>query len=138
MTTTQSTEEKPCVVLLNRLTSDGNQSKHPNGTSGSKPAQHSHIVSFHNSIAAELAIETPVIIPLLSDFPENYALFYVTRQDESKDDLYLWGHPSGKSFRSGSQFAKHVSWLMKRDPYYMVKGDEDAKVAKCECMLCKT
>ena len=56
MTTTQSTEEKPCVVLLNRLTSDGDQSKHPNGTSGSKPAQHSHIVSFHNSIAAELAI----------------------------------------------------------------------------------
>lgn len=27
---------------------------------------------------------------------------------------------------------------LKRDPYYMVEGDEDAKVAKCECMLCKT
>lgn len=40
-------------------------------------------------------------------------------------DSHLWGHPSGKVFRSAKSFAVHLHWS--------IKGSNDG----CGCLCCK-
>lgn len=40
-------------------------------------------------------------------------------------DVYLWGHPSGRSYDSVKKFVVHLKWLV------------EGKQGECECVLCK-
>ncbi|KAI9340649.1 hypothetical protein DFJ73DRAFT_552621 [Zopfochytrium polystomum] len=61
----------------------------------------------------------------LAGLPPGFALFKQVRQSGEHADLYLYGHPAGRKFRSSNEFAPHVDW--------MVKGDA---AARCSCKYC--
>ncbi|KAI8593636.1 hypothetical protein BDZ88DRAFT_403234 [Geranomyces variabilis] len=49
-------------------------------------------------------------------FPVGYHLFGRPRPDGVTVDAYLYGHPSGKRFRSPAEFQPHLVWLAIGDP----------------------
>ncbi|KND04067.1 uncharacterized protein SPPG_01509 [Spizellomyces punctatus DAOM BR117] len=66
----------------------------------------------------------------LKAFPTGYTLFTVKSRSWTQDgqfriDQYLYGHPSGGSYRSAKEFRPHLEWL--------VTGDRNAT---CICLLC--
>jgi len=63
----------------------------------------------------------------LQSFPPGYALMHRPRDDDPhrEGDVYLWGHPSGRSYDSVSKFVVHLKWLV------------EEKNGECECVLCK-
>jgi hypothetical protein len=66
---------------------------------------------------------------ILAKWPINYALYKHVRDTAAgkayRHDHYLYGHPSGRRFRSANQFGPHLLWLM--------NGSEEAD---CPCEIC--
>ncbi|KAJ3183431.1 hypothetical protein HDU87_006750 [Geranomyces variabilis] len=58
-------------------------------------------------------------------FPIGYHLFGRTRSDGVTVDPYLYGHPSGRRFRSPTEFQPHLVWLAVGDPSI-----------RCKCQYC--
>ncbi|KAK7207763.1 hypothetical protein BZA70DRAFT_272154 [Myxozyma melibiosi] len=74
----------------------------------------------------------------LKKLPNNYALFLHTTTKTANDirerhDTYTFGHPSGKRYRSATEFSPHVYWL-----YANSTASDPDNVAPCECSLCQT
>ncbi|KXJ85494.1 hypothetical protein Micbo1qcDRAFT_237437 [Microdochium bolleyi] len=59
------------------------------------------------------------------EFPGNYEIYFEARA--GKKDYYLYGHPSGDSYKAARDFVPHLFWL--------TTGSEDIK--DCQCTLCK-
>ncbi|KAJ3181862.1 hypothetical protein HDU85_003377 [Gaertneriomyces sp. JEL0708] len=59
-------------------------------------------------------------------WPDGYALVGMIRGNAERYDWYLYGHPSRKRFRSPAEFAPHLNWLRRAEPY-----------VPCECRLCE-
>ncbi|KAJ3127734.1 hypothetical protein HK098_005851 [Nowakowskiella sp. JEL0407] len=100
----------------------------------------------------EMYLKNPQIIPgfsadtvnfdalaKLEALPENYTAYekvkYKTdrknlRTNEiERTDLYIFGHPSGKKYRSVPEFIPHLKWLA---------SDPTLNRERCECKLCKS
>ncbi|KAI8827543.1 hypothetical protein BJ741DRAFT_629598 [Chytriomyces cf. hyalinus JEL632] len=60
----------------------------------------------------------------LATLPEGYFLVHVPRVHQKSGDSYLYGHPSGRKFRSAVKFAVHLLYLA---------GDARGT---CSCELC--
>ncbi|KAH7031253.1 uncharacterized protein B0I36DRAFT_362971 [Microdochium trichocladiopsis] len=59
------------------------------------------------------------------EFPGNYEIYFEARA--GKKDYYLYGHPSGDSYKAARDFVPHLFWL--------TTSSEDIK--DCQCTLCK-
>ncbi|EEB07677.2 chromatin silencing protein Clr2 [Schizosaccharomyces japonicus yFS275] len=67
---------------------------------------------------------------VLGELPQNYELFVkvgARNNTSAKADLWLFGHPSGRPFRSAVEFQPHLYWLV---------TDLTHDVQKCCCVLC--
>jgi len=63
---------------------------------------------------------------VLDKLPDGYALFGKRRQkDANHVDRYLYGHPTGYSFRSAEEFYEHFKNLM-----------DNGNVTGCTCIGC--
>ncbi|KAJ3030407.1 UNVERIFIED_CONTAM: hypothetical protein HDU68_009111 [Siphonaria sp. JEL0065] len=68
----------------------------------------------------------PMLEPLLStSLPEGYTLYEQPRPMGSHVDRYLYGHPSGKRFRSVVEFLPHIQFMAFRNT-----------ISQCTCKLC--
>ncbi|KAJ3109893.1 hypothetical protein HDU96_007074 [Phlyctochytrium bullatum] len=63
----------------------------------------------------------------LRSLPDGYALARRQRENSKHVDKYLYGHPSGGTFRSAEEFKHHLVWLARRTV------DPDLR---CACRLC--
>ncbi|KAJ3327321.1 hypothetical protein HDU76_012003 [Blyttiomyces sp. JEL0837] len=52
----------------------------------------------------------------IEEFPSGYKLFFHMRGSGDRFDLYLYGHPSGRRFRSPNEFMPHLKWLSGGNP----------------------
>ncbi|KAJ3157609.1 hypothetical protein HDU86_003261 [Geranomyces michiganensis] len=71
------------------------------------------------------AVWLPKLGLLGCGFPVGYRLFERARSDGVTLDAYLYGHPSGRRFRSPAEFQPHLMWLAKGDPSI-----------RCGCQYC--
>jgi len=105
--------------------SDGNPSNWPDrGFSREDP------VTYMTRLAARYAKETAQSHAgskyVLDKLPDGYALFGKRRLKDVKHvDRYLYGHPSGYSFRSAEEFYEHFKNLM-----------DNGNVSGCTCVGC--
>lgn len=81
--------------------------------------------------------------------PPGYTLFYKPRGNQStrKGDFHLWGHPSGKNFKSAAAFKVHLQSLMRvadadlaqtLSNGQLLTHEEDVggSLFECPCILC--
>ncbi|KAJ1505342.1 hypothetical protein HMI54_006041, partial [Coelomomyces lativittatus] len=72
----------------------------------------------------------------LTELPLGYQCFEVflpfplLPHQKPRKDKFLYGHPSGKRFRSPNEFAPHLQFL------YAYSRQPDSKKLKCQCVLC--
>ncbi|KAI8824804.1 uncharacterized protein EV422DRAFT_617282 [Fimicolochytrium jonesii] len=59
-------------------------------------------------------------------FPKGYKLFETRRHVGTHVDAYLYGHPSGRRYRSPAEFEPHLRWLVEGKP-----------TVPCPCQFCK-
>ncbi|KAJ3246705.1 hypothetical protein HDU78_006455 [Chytriomyces hyalinus] len=62
----------------------------------------------------------------LPHLPQGYFILRVPRKQGNNADNYLFGHPSGRRFRSAIEFMPHLGFLA------------SGKVSKCLCVLCQS
>ncbi|ODQ55820.1 hypothetical protein SAICODRAFT_152317 [Saitoella complicata NRRL Y-17804] len=65
----------------------------------------------------------------LSELPQGYALF--EHRKGSRTDVYLWGHPTGRKFRSPAEFNPHLQWMALNTTHQANTDDT------CICVCCK-
>ncbi|KAI8836020.1 hypothetical protein BJ741DRAFT_606558 [Chytriomyces cf. hyalinus JEL632] len=62
----------------------------------------------------------------LPHLPQGYFILRVPRKHSNSADTYLFGHPSGRRFRSAIEFMPHLGFLA------------SGQVSKCLCVLCQS
>ncbi|KAJ3403868.1 hypothetical protein HDU80_003556 [Chytriomyces hyalinus] len=62
----------------------------------------------------------------LPHLPQGYFILRVPRKQGNNADNYLFGHPSGRRFRSAIEFLPHLGFLA------------SGKVSECLCVLCQS
>ncbi|RPB04345.1 hypothetical protein L873DRAFT_1666471 [Choiromyces venosus 120613-1] len=78
---------------------------------------------------------------VFAEFPRNYKLFEhikCTAKDgilgKERSDTYLYGHPSGKRYRSPAEYFPHIAHLSR----FSANKNPDEKEKSCQCCLCST
>ncbi|KAJ3286522.1 hypothetical protein HK104_008991 [Borealophlyctis nickersoniae] len=108
--------------------SDGIRATHPQLGPTIFPAE--------NSDTTNPAEQTWMPKLLLKQLPDGYALYSFANDTpvtggenppQTKKIHLLYGHPTGRAFRSPNEFRPHVEWLLSEDPNSV-----------CRCRLCTT
>ncbi|CAZ81238.1 unnamed protein product [Tuber melanosporum] len=78
---------------------------------------------------------------VFAEFPRNYKLFEHVKCSakdgvlgKERSDTYLYGHPSGKRYRSPAEFFPHIAYLCR----FSATKNPDTKGKFCQCCLCST